>query len=384
MTFDEFKERFEWLEFEYPWEDIVGRVKREVELCRRFFKENRSTMNDRELEQMLEKYIQCLNAYPDDNAELGRIVLLREKVCRRLAKQSFEYYGEEWADALFDKAFHGQLPDSLADYDACIAAWERVIREFGRRREVRLAGCCFHAAVDCDCHELYEKSLEYIERALNIYQRLEYIQHYNIHTIGLCHKIAANALMELDRYDEAEERLEKAEEALIEWSQRYVDAGCTVIRDITLGECKDIREEISKRRKRENEHNTTNIMEKTKVILIPYLHGRRFWKEAVAKADSDTRIIFLGDYTDPYGFEEITPQEAFENFKEVLEYAHRHPNVELLLGNHDCGYLFGEEVCSCRTDEDRYVEIRQLFLDNLDRFKFCTEVMAGGKRYLVK
>ena len=152
------------------------------------------------------------------------------------------------------------------------------------------------------------------------------------------------------------------------------------------------------------------------MILIPDLHGRMFWKEAVANADEATRIIFLGDYTDPYGFEEITPKEAFDNFVAVLEYARSHPNVELLLGNHDCGYLFGEEVCCCRSDEERYAEIRQLFLDNLGPegrslhfgrgpegrslhfgrrpegrslhlgrglFKFCTEVKVGGKCYLV-
>lgn len=135
-------------------------------------------------------------------------------------------------------------------------------------------------------------------------------------------------------------------------------------------------------------------MENTRVILIPDLHGRMFWKEAVANADETTRIIFLGDYTDPYGFEEITPKEAFDNFVAVLEYARSHPNVELLLGNHDCGYLFGEEVCCCRADEERYEEIRQLFIDNLGPegrslhfgrglFKFCTEVEVGSMRYLV-
>ena len=124
-------------------------------------------------------------------------------------------------------------------------------------------------------------------------------------------------------------------------------------------------------------------MENTRVILIPDLHGRMFWKEAVANADDATRIIFLGDYTDPYGFEEITPKEAFDNFVAVLEYARSHPNVELLLGNHDCGYLFGEEVCRCRTDEERYGEIRQLLIYNRGLFKFCTEVKVGGKGYLV-
>lgn len=120
-----------------------------------------------------------------------------------------------------------------------------------------------------------------------------------------------------------------------------------------------------------------------KTILIPDLHGRQFWKKTVAEADDECRIIFMGDYTDPYGFEEITPAEAYENLKAVVEYAHEHPNVELLLGNHDCGYLFGSRVCDCRTDDFRYNKIRQIFLDNLERFRFCTEVEAGWRRYLV-
>lgn len=119
------------------------------------------------------------------------------------------------------------------------------------------------------------------------------------------------------------------------------------------------------------------------VVLIPDLHGRMFWKEAVAAAEEDCHIIFLGDYTDPYDFEEITAPEALRNFVEVVDYARRHNNVELLLGNHDCGYIFGREVCNCRTDKDHYQEIRQLFLDNIDLFKFCTEVRIGEKRYIV-
>ena len=124
-------------------------------------------------------------------------------------------------------------------------------------------------------------------------------------------------------------------------------------------------------------------MDKKKVILIPDLHGRTFWKKAVAEADSDTRIVFLVDYTDPYPFEEITPAEAYHNFVDVLDFARNRPHVELLLGNHDCGYLFGEKVCNCRADEERYEEIRQLMLDNRDLFKFCTVLDMGGLPYMV-
>ncbi|MDE5880282.1 MAG: hypothetical protein K2H60_01000 [Muribaculaceae bacterium] len=45
------------------------------------------------------------------------------------------------------------------------------------------------------------------------------------------------------------------------------------------------------------------------IIVIPDLHGRTFWKEAVEKyPDADT--IFLGDYLDPYPNEGIIHRGA--------------------------------------------------------------------------
>ena len=148
------------------------------------------------------------------------------------------------------------MPDSLADYDACIAIWERVIQELGRRCETSLAHHCFHAAVDCEYNKLYEKAFEYIERALEIYQKEGNLARYDILTLGLCQKIAANALTELGRYDEAEERLEKAEEILLEWSNMHENAGRTVTRNIFMGECNDIRDEIRKHRENEGKNTT--------------------------------------------------------------------------------------------------------------------------------
>ena len=40
------------------------------------------------------------------------------------------------------------------------------------------------------------------------------------------------------------------------------------------------------------------------VLVIPDVHGRKFWKEAINKFSKDIypdlNIIFLGDYVDPY------------------------------------------------------------------------------------
>ena len=50
------------------------------------------------------------------------------------------------------------------------------------------------------------------------------------------------------------------------------------------------------------------IMNK-KILIIPDVHGRTFWKSAVESGDYE-KIVFLGDYTDPYEMEGITNREA--------------------------------------------------------------------------
>ena len=258
MTFKEFNKKYEWLEQASFEEDmnIVECMEEQLQLCRYFFKTNRDTLNDRELARLLFRYVHCLMPFSEGNGEMVRIVNLREKVCQRLARQSFEEYGEEWADALYDKAFQGDLPDSLADYNASMAILERLINEFGHECELMLAHYCYHAAVDCDYHELFGNALEYIERALGIYQKEGNLERYDILTLGLCQKTAANALTKLRRYDEAEERLEKAEEILLEWSNMHENAGRTVTRNYFMGECNDIRDEIRKHRENEGKNTT--------------------------------------------------------------------------------------------------------------------------------
>ena len=42
--------------------------------------------------------------------------------------------------------------------------------------------------------------------------------------------------------------------------------------------------------------------ENIKYLIVPDVHGRDFWREPVYKTlqETDTKIIFLGDYVDPY------------------------------------------------------------------------------------
>ena len=58
------------------------------------------------------------------------------------------------------------------------------------------------------------------------------------------------------------------------------------------------------------------------ILIIPDVHGRKFWRNPVQKYlnDPDTHIVFLGDYLDPYpDIDNITAEEAFEEFKELIK-----------------------------------------------------------------
>lgn len=118
------------------------------------------------------------------------------------------------------------------------------------------------------------------------------------------------------------------------------------------------------------------------MIIIPDIHGRTFWKDAV-RGHEEEDIVFLGDYLDPYSYEGITPVDALDNFREILQFKQSHPeNVTLLLGNHDLGYLC-TDINICRHDFARHVEIKELFTTNPAWFQLCASREVAGKIYLL-
>ena len=40
-----------------------------------------------------------------------------------------------------------------------------------------------------------------------------------------------------------------------------------------------------------------------KILIIPDIHGRDFWVEPCSHIDEFDKVIFLGDYHDPYPYE---------------------------------------------------------------------------------
>ena len=68
--------------------------------------------------------------------------------------------------------------------------------------------------------------------------------------------------------------------------------------------------------KNEVDNLDLNINLNQSILVIPDIHGRSFWKEAVNNWEG--LIIFLGDYLDIYPDEGISKKEAIRNFEEIL------------------------------------------------------------------
>lgn len=83
-------------------------------------------------------------------------------------------------------------------------------------------------------------------------------------------------------------------------------------------------------------------------------------------------MIFLGDYVDPYTYDEgLTKTDAYENFKEILEFARNNKDrVILLYGNH-CQYYINPERECCRHDYMNYDRVAKLYKDNEDLFQYA-------------
>lgn len=118
-----------------------------------------------------------------------------------------------------------------------------------------------------------------------------------------------------------------------------------------------------------------------KWIVIPDVHGRKFWRDVV-KGNEDERIIFLGDYLDPYSEEGITPEDAYNELLDIIAFKKEYPeNVTLLLGNHDLGYL-DPGICTVRQDMQKLNRNRQLLYENLSLFDLVADERMGYEKIL--
>ncbi|MGM9533531.1 metallophosphoesterase, partial [Intestinibacter sp.] len=111
-----------------------------------------------------------------------------------------------------------------------------------------------------------------------------------------------------------------------------------------------------------------------KILIIPDVHGRTFWRKAIEVINNYDFIVFLGDYLDPYSYEGITKEQAIEEFNDIIKFKKDNMyKVILLLGNHDCSYLFDFGSAS-RYDYKNSDKIKSIFKENKELFTLWYQI----------
>ena len=126
-----------------------------------------------------------------------------------------------------------------------------------------------------------------------------------------------------------------------------------------------------------------------RILVVPDIHGETFWREPVQKyINKIDRIIFLGDYLDPYPEEgkEYSPQELFDNLMDIIAIKRDYMDkVILLKGNHDQHYaseMFRALACGSRCDTINWSIYNAVFVRNHELFKLAHLEEINGIPYL--
>jgi hypothetical protein len=126
-----------------------------------------------------------------------------------------------------------------------------------------------------------------------------------------------------------------------------------------------------------------------RILVVPDVHGRTFWKEPVSKYIGQAdRIIFLGDYLDPYRDEgeEHTPESMYDNLMEIIQLIlDNMEKVILLKGNHDQHYSsrrFYDLACGNRCDKINWDKYHKAFNQNKDLFQLAYWEIVNGVPYV--
>ncbi|MBR4390182.1 MAG: metallophosphoesterase [Prevotella sp.] len=115
-----------------------------------------------------------------------------------------------------------------------------------------------------------------------------------------------------------------------------------------------------------------------RILVVPDVHGRTFWKKPVHQyLNQVNKVVFLGDYLDPYQDEgiEYTPEGVYENLMEIILLKQDNKEkVVLLKGNHDQHYAserFNELAGGTRQDSLNWDKYHKVFNDFKDLFQLA-------------
>ena len=120
-----------------------------------------------------------------------------------------------------------------------------------------------------------------------------------------------------------------------------------------------------------------------RILIIPDIHCRNFWRKAIDNnIDKVDKVIFLGDYLDPYPDEFKIPDnmecksyydtEGILNMmNDIISLKKNEPNKYILLcGNHVSSYIWPEFGGNNRTDRNNWKLYHNFFKENLTLFNF--------------
>ncbi len=126
-----------------------------------------------------------------------------------------------------------------------------------------------------------------------------------------------------------------------------------------------------------------------RILVVPDVHGRDFWKEPVLKYKEQVdRIVFLGDYLDPYPSEPIdhSPDSVYANFLEIMNLKQENmEKVVLLKGNHDEHYsshIFNRIAGGTRQDKVNWEKYHETFNRHAELFKIAHLETVNGMPYV--
>jgi hypothetical protein len=114
-----------------------------------------------------------------------------------------------------------------------------------------------------------------------------------------------------------------------------------------------------------------------KYNILGDTHGRPAWKNLVIE---DGKNIFTGDYFSPYN-KEYSYEDCKNNFLQIIDFKIKHPETELLIGNHDEDHwnLLGKTQM-CRHDYKNANEINKIFEEHRELFTMAVSI---DNEYLV-
>lgn len=100
-----------------------------------------------------------------------------------------------------------------------------------------------------------------------------------------------------------------------------------------------------------------------KILIIADVHGRNFWIEPCSHHEEFDKIIFLGDYHDPYPYQVSQDVSRYRLRDDLLPFVLEHRDkVVCLYGNHD-SYII--DMPCCRADTRHFNEIKT-YLNQMD------------------